>query len=350
MLPRPDLIDVLGEPLAAAVLFGFGLLVAAVPWTAAGGIERLLARRGRIGLGVGLGLVIRGVGLLLALLAALAAADALGYQRWEDVDWARVAAMGLFLFLGSVLVRQTAGAIERSLASTGKRHLSLLVGKGVRYVGLAVVVLVVAQAFGFDLTAVLATAGVLGVAVGFAAQTSLSNVIAGVFLLVDRPFEIGDVVEITGQQGVVQAITLLSTRVRTFENLVVRWPNEVVLKERIVNYAQMPARRLELRVRVPLGSPLDDVRRRLLAALAEQPTLLLEPAPEVRFKDLEDNGVTVMVRAWARVDGWLAARDAFVVGVHDALLASGVVPRVPTYHAAVEPGAGGEAARAAASG
>ncbi|MBU4491280.1 MAG: mechanosensitive ion channel family protein, partial [Euryarchaeota archaeon] len=81
------------------------------------------------------------------------------------------------------------------------------------------------RVFEIEITGVLAAAGILGIVIGFAAQTSVSNIISGFFLIADKPFEIGEAIEIDGQAGVVLDISLLSTRIRTFDNRYLRIPN-----------------------------------------------------------------------------------------------------------------------------
>ena len=271
------------------------------------------------------------MGVLLAFVPVVKVVQA--FRTQGDVTEAAIVATiaGALTVLGLVVISRIAHAFERRFADADRPHASMLVGRLVRLVGAIPLVLGMASALQWDLTALLATAGVLGVAVGFAAQTSLSNLIAGIFLLFDRPFSIGDIVEIDGQQGTVREITLLSTHIRTFDNLLVRWPNQVVLTARIVNFSRFPARRIEMALRVPHEAPLEAVREALVAALLEEPGLLLEPTPEVRFKDMSDNGITLLVRAWAPVDGFLNGRDAFVLRTHRTLAELGVVPRVPAY-------------------
>ncbi len=102
--------------------------------------------------------------------------------------------------------------------------------------------------FEIDLTGVLAAAGIVGIVIGFAAQTSVSNIISGFFLLSDKPFEIGEAIEIDGQAGHVLDISLLSTRIRTFDNRYLRIPNSAVANARIVNLSRYEIRRLDIQV------------------------------------------------------------------------------------------------------
>ena len=305
--------------------------VAFASWVTGGVAERLLTRRGRVGAALAVGAGARAVAIVLAARAVphLLGVDLpiLGQIALDDLG----TALALGAVGGLALVRLAAWA-EHVGTAQGQPHAAMVVGKVIRYGGAVVLALLVAEGLGWDLTTLLATAGVVGVAVGFAAQTSLSNVIAGVFLLVDRPFEVGDTVEIGGHEGIVLEITLLSTRIRTFDDVVVRWPNEIVLKERITNLSRLPVRRLQLLVRVPGETDVPPVRDALLAAVRACPRVLLEPVPEIRLRDLDGGTVQVLVRTWHESGVFADGRDEVVLAVHRALRTAGALPPAPATH------------------
>lgn len=305
-------------------------------WILGGAGERLLLRRGRHVAALSWGLLTRAVALVVALrtLPVLAGVD---LPFVSDVDWSAVLTTLAVGGVGALVLDRFGRWAERTGEASGRPHAGMIAAKGIRYGGAVLLILLVAESMGWDLTTLLATAGVVGVAVGFAAQTSLSNVIAGVFLLVDRPFEVGDTVEITGQQGVVLEITLLSTRIRTLDNLVVRWPNEVVLKERIVNYSQHPVRRVDVVLRVPVDAPLHAVIAALRQAALDTPPVLLVPEPQAHLRDLDANGASVVVWAWVDREEFVPGRDALLVALQAALGGLGVAPRVPTYTTWMQP-------------
>lgn len=237
-------------------------------------------------------------------------------ELWQH-PWARALSIVL---IGLPALTLLARFVSQRVGAVGGAHVGLIVSRVITTVGGVGLVLAAAHELGIDLTALLATAGVVTVAVGFAAQTSLSNLIAGLFLLVDRPFQVGDVVEIEGRIGMIESVTLLSTHVRTLENLRVRWPNEVVLKATIVNYTRYPVRRIDLRVRLQHGSDLGAAQRAVAAAVGELEQVLLDPPPEVLLRGYLDVAVELEVRAWMDARDVLAGRSALVRAVHDALV------------------------------
>lgn len=238
-----------------------------------------------------------------------------------DQPWVRALAILVF---GILVVRLLGALIHRRMKAGTNAHWALVARKITAYTGTAVVLLAVARTLGLDLTALAATAGVATIAVGFAAQTSLSNLIAGLFLLVDRPFEVGDTVEIEGRLGIVREISLLSTLVRTFDSILVRWPNEVVLKSTILNYTRFPARRVDIKVGIAYGSDLPQARKVLLAALQELESILIEPVPEVVTRGFLDSAVELEVRVWVAQSLFLRGRTETVETIHRALAEAGI--------------------------
>ena len=126
----------------------------------------------------------------------------------------------------------------------------MVVKKLVRYIGYAFAFILALNHMGLNLGAVLGAAGVAGIAVGFAAQTSLSNIISGFFMIGERPFELGDIIEVDGIAGTVDTIGLLALTLRTFDNRSVRIPNETLVKTKLINIPRHPIRRFNLDIGV----------------------------------------------------------------------------------------------------
>ena len=233
----------------------------------------------------------------------------------------------LFLVVGTAVSRVVSQVLGRVAGRWTSPHYASLMGRSTWYGLLALVVTGALRELGFDLSVVLGLAGVATVAVGFAAQTSMSNVISGLFLLVERPFELGDVVRVEQTTGVVTSIDLLSVKLRTFDNLFVRIPNETLVKAELTNLTRYPVRRLDLLVGVDVDADLERVRTVALAALAACQSVLAEPAPRVLFTGVVDQGVTMSVIAWGETASYLELRDEVIVRVMAALRAE----RVPVW-------------------
>jgi MscS family membrane protein len=152
-----------------------------------------------------------------------------------------------------------------------------------------------------NLTSWLASAGVVGIAVGFAAKDTLANFISGIFILVDSPYEVGQYIVIDGvTRGEVTDIGMRSTRILTRDNVEVTVPNAVIGNAKIINESSGPSPLMRVRVKcsVAYGSDVDQVREILLKCCEGVPHVTLERAPTVRLINLGDSGVEFEVRAF----------------------------------------------------
>ena len=180
------------------------------------------------------------------------------------------------------------------------------------------------QVLGVDLSVLLGAAGFVTVAVGFAAQTSMSNFISGLFLMVESALRVGDFIEVDGVAGEVMTIDPLSVRLRTFDNRMVRIPNETLVKSHLVNLSAFPIRRFDLALSIFQEDDLTAAREALVALGTTDPQVLQEPAPFVQVQGIEGGLVKVQASYWATRDAWLDVRTRLVTRVPGALAAAGV--------------------------
>lgn len=230
----------------------------------------------------------------------------------------------LIFVVGLFLARTLAKVVERFMRQRGTSHGAAIGGKLVFYVVLLLATFGALTQLGVKLTGLLTAAGIFTVAIGFAAQTSVSNVISGLFLLVDRPFSINDTVKIDQTIGTILSIDLLSTKLRTFDNLVVRVPNETLLKSTITNYTLFEVRRIDIPVSVAYGTDLRQAQRVLKEVMREHSAVLDEPEPAVLTDLLGDSGINLIIRAWVIRTDFVTARSELTVAVKEALDAAGI--------------------------
>ena len=150
-----------------------------------------------------------------------------------------------------------------------------------------------------------AGAGVAGIAIGFAAKDTLSNLIAGVLLIIDRPFEVGDRIEVwsapknAATWGDVIHIGLRATKIRTTDNIVIIIPNNEIMKRDIINYTTVTK---EIRVRIPIGIAYDaDIKKAkelIIKTALELDWVMQEPAPKVVVRNFGDSAVDLQARIW----------------------------------------------------
>lgn len=153
-------------------------------------------------------------------------------------------------------------------------------------------------AIGVNTASLLTSLGIAGLTVGFAARDALSNMISGVLIYWDRPFVIGDLVEVGGAYGRVDRITLRSTRVVTPDGRMLAVPNTEIINKTVASYTNFPHLRLEIPVTVAVSSDLDQVREILLGLVRDDPAYLESPAPAVTLTQINDYNVRVELWAW----------------------------------------------------
>ena len=177
-------------------------------------------------------------------------------------------------------------------------HLSLIAASIVYYGGLTILGVMILHTLGLNVSALLGAAGVLGIAIGFAAQTSISNIISGVFLLLERPFSINDEIECDGIKGVVEAIDPLSVKLRTQSNQLVRIPNETLIKKSFINHTFYDARRIQVVLKIRSTSQVQHILSESVALVAQQKGVLAHPAPQAFIVQVNSLSTNIAVRCW----------------------------------------------------
>jgi small-conductance mechanosensitive channel len=152
-----------------------------------------------------------------------------------------------------------------------------------------------------DLTAWLASAGIAGIAVGFAAKDTLANLFSGIFIVADAPYKVGDYIVLDdGLRGKVTRIGIRSTRILTRNDVEITIPNAVIGASKIINEAGGPyvKQRIDIEVSVAYGSDVDQVREVMLACVEGVEDVVKDPAPRVRFRKFGDSGLLFELLVW----------------------------------------------------
>lgn len=200
----------------------------------------------------------------------------------------------------------------------------------VKYLVLGIAVSLSLRVLGVSLGVLMGTAGILTVAIGFAAQTSASNLISGIFLMVERPFVIGDAVKVGETVGEAVSVDLLSVRLRSFDGLLIRIPNETVLRSNVTNYTHYPVRRYDMKVGVAYKEDLGHVRKVLLGVADANPLCLEEPAPTVLVLGYGESSMDLQFSFWVTRENFLGLRSLMHEAVKAAFDAEGI--EIPFPH------------------
>jgi small-conductance mechanosensitive channel len=155
-----------------------------------------------------------------------------------------------------------------------------------------------ASQLGIDVTAALTGIGVAGIAVGFAAQDTIANMIAGFMIFWDKPFRVHDWVKVADQYGEVKEITLRTTRIRTLDNTYVVIPNRKIIGDTLVNHSMYGATRVVVKIGIAYKEKVAAARAVLVPVISTVNGVLADPPPDVIARTLGDSSVNLEVRVW----------------------------------------------------
>jgi small conductance mechanosensitive channel len=243
-----------------------------------------------------------------------------------------VVAAALILLVGLWVSAWAAGAMKK-LARTHPRiddTLAAFFSWIVRYGLMGFVAVAVLNQFGVATTSIVAVIGAGALAIGLALQGTLSNVAAGVMLILFRPYRLGDYVELSGRTGTVEDVNLFTTELTTPQNLKVILPNGLCWGAPMVNYTAHPRRRLDLEFGVAYDTDIDRAIAIIREVVAAQEQVLKEPAPQVNVSLLGDFSVTLLLRAWVKTRDHLDMRYALTKNVKQAFDLNNIVIPFPT--------------------
>ncbi|MDE5797863.1 MAG: mechanosensitive ion channel family protein [Treponemataceae bacterium] len=222
------------------------------------------------------------------------------FITWENLIHVGVSLITMLIFY--IVYRIIKGVVRKRLAVSMKPVLVQGISKIISYVFYVLMVMYVLGLFGINLSAVWGAAGIAGVAIGFAAQTSVSNLISGLFVVTDKAMKIGDFIEVDGVSGTVDSISFLSVRVHTADNQLVRIPNSLIINNKLKNYATYDYRRYVFEFSVDYSSDLDKTLEAIKQVPARCPTVVTDEGhePAAWYVALGESGITMNLIVWCK--------------------------------------------------
>ncbi len=251
-------------------------------------------------------------------------------QVWQVEALGSVLKAVILIVSGFVLARLARVGAVRAFGKTLSRQQLMLLRRTVSYAILGLFFVSALRELGFDFGVLLGAAGIVTLAVGFASQTSVSNLISGLFVVLERAVEVGDVITVDGVTGEVLSIDLLSTKLRTFDNLFIRIPNETMVKTKITNLNRFPLRRVDINVGVAYKEDLGEVVKLLKEVAYNNKLCLDEPEPVFIAQGFGDSSVDYQFNVWAKTENYLELRNSMQVDIKKAFDAAGV--EIPFPH------------------
>ncbi len=167
---------------------------------------------------------------------------------------------------------------------------------------IAAALMTVLSIWKINITPLLASAGIVGVAIAIAAKDTLSNFFGGISIFMDRPYKIGDYIVLeAGERGEVVSIGVRSTRIKTRDDILITIPNSIIANSKIINEsAPIPNFRVRVHVSVAYGTNIDLVEKTLLEIASKNENILPEPNPRVRFREFGDSALNFELLCWAK--------------------------------------------------
>ncbi len=250
----------------------------------------------------------------------------------------------VILILGWIAAGWISGGLRRVLArskyldETVRGFLASLA----KYAVLAFVIIAVLNQFGVQTTSLIAVFGAAGLAVGLALQGTLSNIAAGVMLLIFRPVRVGQYVSVAGQSGTVVDLNLFTVELATPDNVQIIIPNASVWGQAIMNYSHHTRRRADFTLGIGYDDDIDTATAALREVLTGDSRILSEPEPQIVVGELGASSVDLIVRVWVNADDLWPVRFDLTKAFKQALEAKGITIPFPqrTVHVVKETAAG----------
>ncbi len=242
----------------------------------------------------------------------------------------------LIIVIGFILLKIVSWIVGKLLWKSMTKQSRMLIRKGILYTGWIIIVFIVFNRLGINITTLLGAAGIVGVVVGIASQTSIGNMISGLFLVSEKPFEIGDVIRVADKTGVVYSIDLLSIKIKTFDNLLIRIPNQSIISNELTNITRFPIRRLDFNVGVAYKENLTHVKEVLLKIATNNPLCLEEPAPLIIFKDFGDSSINILFAVWFEKTNFLEVKNSIFLAIKEEFDKEGI--EIPFPHRTIYTG------------
>ncbi|MGI8560678.1 MAG: mechanosensitive ion channel family protein [Luteimonas sp.] len=276
-----------------------------------------------------------------------------------DAEWKALALSYGLKFLGGVLVlliglrivKWVSGLAEKGLTRAQVEPTAVMFLRKVAYVILLVVlILAVLQVFGVPMTSMIAVLGAAGLAIGLALKDSLSNIASGVMLVTLKPFKVGDMVNINGEMGKVESVSIFQTCLRGADNQVIVLPNSLVTTDSIINLTPDVKRRIALVIGIGYDDDIDKARAAALEVIRADGRVLAEPPADVLVYELGDNSVNLGIRCHVANADYFTTKCELTERIKKAFDREGITIPYPQrdvhmyHHAVGQEGGDGSAA------
>ena len=230
----------------------------------------------------------------------------------------------IFVILFFVIYKVT----KQSLSKLPEEKISLqkktFIQKICKYFLFFLSVIIILSMFGIKLSAIWGAAGVAGVALGFAAQTSVSNLISGIFVITEGSLKIGDIIVVDNITGIIDSINLLCVRIHTFDNQMVRIPNSTIINKNLVNNSYHSKRRITISVDISYNTDMNKALETIKQVPEKCSLVLTDPAPNAWFEKFGESGITLILAVWFNKDDLINVKNQVFIAIKQAFDNAGI--------------------------
>jgi small-conductance mechanosensitive channel len=235
---------------------------------------------------------------------------------------------------GSILITNL--FIKRLLCKNLNKQTKFILNRFILYTGLVIIILLVLDQLQIKLTALLGAAGVLGIVLGIASQASIGNIISGLFIISEKTYEIGDLIRVGDKLGTVYSIDLLSVKLKTLDNLLIRIPNQTLMSTEVTNITRFPIRRMDIEIGVAYKEDLKKVLEILKNLAFENAFCLDEPEPLILIKEFGESSINILYGLWFEKSNYVNLRNSIIREVKTTFDREGI--EIPFPHRTIYTG------------
>lgn len=233
-------------------------------------------------------------------------------------------AVAIILFASVVIGKVITIYIKKSLSDKVEKNELRILVRAVQYGVLLIGVIAVLPYFQVNLSGFLVAGGIAGVIIGFASQSVVSNLVSGIFLIIERPISIGDNITIGEVSGHVEEVRVLSTIIRSYDGIYIRVPNEKVFTSDITNYVANIARRFEYSIGISYRNDAGKAASLIRDLISRHPFVLKYPEPSVFVDSLGESSVNIAVRIWTPSTEWYSTKKELLWKIKKTLDDNGI--------------------------
>lgn len=237
--------------------------------------------------------------------------------------------IGLLQFIVTIIVITVIFKMIEKATTTLDRHTqkdlqSKTLTRFVGYIYYVVLALFILNAAGVNLKALWGATGIAGIAIGFASQTTMSNLISGLFVLGERTFKVGDFISVNGVSGTVDSVGLLSAKVHNLDNQVIRIPNSVIINNNFQNNSYNDIRRMTFEISVSYDTNMRVALEALERVAPLCPTVLSEPESAAWFNGFGDSGINMVLAVWFKGSDLVKAKNEVFIAMKEVFDGAGI--------------------------